>query len=253
MSNTAFITGATSGFGRATAIRMAEAGWKLVLTGRRSERLQELQQQLAEKTDVHILTLDVRDADAVKQAVAELPENFRDVTLLVNNAGLALGTEPAQDCDTEKWQRMIDTNISGLVTMTHALLPTLIDQGRGASIVNIGSIAGHWPYPGGNVYCGTKAFVEQFSYGLRADLAGTGVRVTNLAPGLAESEFTLVRTDGNQDAHDKLYEGAEPIQPEDIAETIYWIASLPPHLNVNQLEMMPTSQSFGPFSISRKS
>ncbi|PTY36815.1 NAD(P)-dependent oxidoreductase [Saccharospirillum sp. MSK14-1] len=247
----AFITGATSGFGRATAERFAQAGWSLVLTGRRQQRLDELKAELSKHCSVLTLALDVTDAEAVKNVAANLPEEFKAVSVLVNNAGLALGTDPAQVSDTEQWQQMIDTNISGLARMTHALLPTLIDQGKGASIINIGSIAGHWPYPGGNVYCGTKAFVEQFSYALRCDLSGTGVRVTNLAPGMAESEFTLVRTGGNQDAHDKLYQGADPIQPDDIADTVFWIANLPAHLNINQLEIMPVSQAWSPFSVHR--
>ncbi|MFG1498008.1 SDR family oxidoreductase [Saccharospirillum sp. HFRX-1] len=247
----AFITGATSGFGRATAQRFAQAGWSLVLTGRRQQRLDELKAELSSQCPVLTLALDVTDAEAVKNVVATLPEEFKAISVLVNNAGLALGTDPAQDSDPEQWQQMIDTNISGLARMTHALLPTLIDQGNGASIINIGSIAGHWPYPGGNVYCGTKAFVEQFSYALRCDLSGTGVRVTNLAPGMAESEFTLVRTGGNQQAHDKLYQGADPIQPDDIADTIFWIANLPAHLNINQLEIMPVSQAWSPFSVHR--
>ena len=247
----AFITGATSGFGRATAQRFAEAGWSLVLTGRRQQRLDELKAELSPLCSVLTLTLDVTDAEAVKDIAAQLPEEFKAISVLVNNAGLALGTDAAQNSDTAQWQQMIDTNISGLARMTHALLPTLIDQGKGASIINIGSIAGHWPYPGGNVYCGTKAFVEQFSYALRCDLSGTGVRVTNLAPGMAESEFTLVRTGGNQAAHDKLYQGADPIQPDDIADTIFWIANLPAHLNINQLEIMPVSQAWSPFSVHR--
>jgi len=251
MSKTAFITGATSGFGLACARRFAAAGWKLVLSGRRSERLAQIRDELAAQTPVLTLTLDVCDGDAVRRAVAELPAEFSDITLLLNNAGLALGTEPAQASDTGDWQRMIDTNISGLVQVTHALLPKLIAKGKGASIINLGSIAGHWPYPGGNVYCGTKAFVEQFGYALRCDLSGSGVRVTNLAPGLSESEFTLVRTGGNQDAYNQLYQGADPIQPEDIADTVFWIANLPAHLNINQLEIMPVSQAWSPFSIHR--
>ncbi|BES73205.1 SDR family oxidoreductase [Marinobacter nanhaiticus D15-8W] len=247
----AFITGATSGFGRATAERFAEAGWALVLTGRRRERLDELERRLAGKCPVLTRVLDVTDAQAVTECIAHLPEAFRAVSVLINNAGLALGTAPAQDSDPEQWQRMIDTNISGLTRVTHALLPTLIAQGRGSSIINLGSIAGHWPYPGGNVYCGTKAFVEQFSYALRCDLKGTGVRVTNLAPGLSESEFTLVRTGGDRAAYDQLYQGADPIQPEDIAETIFWVANLPAHLNVNQMEIMPVSQAWSPFSVHR--
>ena len=252
MRGTAFITGATSGFGRACAERFAEAGWNLVLSGRRRERLDELAENLRGSCAVHANQLDVRDTEAVQAMVAGLPEEFRRVSCLVNNAGLALGTAPAAECSLDDWHRMIDTNIKGLTTVTHALLPTLIDSGRGSSIINIGSVAGHWPYPGGNTYCGTKAFVEQFSYALRCDLQGTGVRVSCLAPGLSESEFTLVRTGGDQTAHDALYRGADPIQPEDIAETVFWLASLPPHLNVNSLELMAVSQAWSPFSISRR-
>lgn len=252
MPKTAFITGATSGFGRACALRLGQAGWNLVLSGRRQERLDALQNELGSQCQVLTRVLDVRDAAAVKTCIDDLPAPFDAVDLLLNNAGLALGTEPAQECDPDAWKQMIDTNILGLTTVTHALLPKLIAKGAGASIINLGSIAGHWPYPGGNVYCGTKAFVEQFSYALRCDLAGTGVRVSNLAPGLSESEFTLVRTGGNQEAHDQLYKGTDPIQPEDIAETVFWLASLPPHLNVNQLEIMPVSQAWSPFSIHRK-
>ncbi|TXS95714.1 SDR family NAD(P)-dependent oxidoreductase [Parahaliea maris] len=251
MPNTAFITGATSGFGLACARRFAREGWNLVLTGRREERLESIKQELQERCEVLALTLDVRDTASVQSAVAALKTPFDRVQLLINNAGLALGTEPAQACDLEKWHRMIDTNVKGLTTVTHALLPRMVEEGAGTSIINIGSVAGHWPYPGGNVYCATKAFVEQFSLALRADLQGTGVRVTNLAPGLSESEFTLVRTDGNQVAHDALYAGAHPIQPEDIAETCWWLASMPAHLNVNLLELMPVRQSFSPLSIYR--
>ena len=252
MTHTAFITGATSGFGRACARRFAEAGWHLVLSGRRGERLKELAAELEPHCEVLTLTLDVRDTAAVQAAVAALESPFREVHALVNNAGLALGTAPAQDCDLEQWHRMIDTNIKGLTTVTHALLPTLIDSGAGSSIINIGSVAGHWPYPGGNVYCGSKAFVEQFSYALRSDLQGTGVRVSCLAPGLSESEFTLVRTGGDQAAYDRMYQGADPIQPEDIADTVFWLATLPRHLNVNSLEMIAVSQSWSPFTITRR-
>ncbi|HSX70412.1 MAG TPA: SDR family NAD(P)-dependent oxidoreductase, partial [Pseudomonas sp.] len=205
MSNVVFITGATSGFGRATARRFAEAGWALVLSGRRHERLQELQAELEAKVPVHIATLDVRDAAAVQQMVADLPEAFRRVTVLVNNAGLALAPEPAQKVALEDWHTMIDTNITGLVNVTHALLPTLVEIGKGTSIINIGSVAGEWPYPGGHVYGATKAFVKQFGFNLRCDLVSTGVRVTDIAPGMAETEFTLVRTKGNQAASDALY------------------------------------------------
>ena len=223
-----------------------------MLTGRRQERLEEIQAELAPQCEVLALALDVRDTDGVRAAVEGLQAPFDSIHTLINNAGLALGTAPAQDSDLEQWHRMIDTNVKGLSTVTHALLPRLIERGPGATIINIGSVAGHWPYPGGNVYCGTKAFVEQFSYALRSDLQGTGVRVSNLAPGLSESEFTLVRTGGDQAAHDKLYAGADPIQPEDIADTCWWLASLPPHLNVNALEMMAVRQAWGPFAIHRE-
>lgn len=251
MTQTLFVTGATSGFGLATAKRFARVGWNIIIAGRRVERLAEIEEELTGQCNVLSLTLDVSDQKAVANAVADLPVEFADVCTLINNAGLALGTAPAQDCNLTDWHQMIETNNKGLVNVTHALLPTLIKHGAGASIINIGSTAGHWPYPGGNVYCATKAFVEQFSYGLRSDLQGTGVRVTNLAPGLAESEFSLVRTGGDQAAYDQLYAGAHAIQPEDVAETNYWLATLPSHLNVNQLEVMPVSQTWAPWSIHR--
>ncbi|MGM0535492.1 MAG: SDR family NAD(P)-dependent oxidoreductase, partial [Pseudomonadota bacterium] len=183
----AMITGATSGFGRAAARRFAAAGWSLILTGRRSERLEELKQELEESIEVLAITLDVRDAEAVARAVEALPDAFREVTCLVNNAGLALAPKPAQEVELADWHTMIDTNVTGLVNVTHAVLPLLIATGAGASIINIGSVAGSWPYPGGHVYGATKAFVEQFGYNLRCDLKGTGVRVTDIAPGMAET------------------------------------------------------------------
>ncbi len=251
MPKTLFITGATSGFGLACARRFGGEGWNIVITGRREDRLKALADELSGQCKVLPLVLDVTDTEAVKRAVAALESPFREVYTLINNAGLALGTEPAQDCDLEKWHRMIDTNVKGLTTVTHTLLPNVIASGKGASIINIGSVAGHWPYPGGNTYCGTKAFVEQFSYALRCDLEGTGVRVTNLAPGLSESEFTLVRTGGSQEAYDATYKGAEPIQPENIADTCWWLATLPHHMNVNSLEVMATRQTWGRLSITR--
>lgn len=251
MSKIVFITGATSGFGRAAAHRFAADGWSLILTGRRTERLQALQDELALKVPVHSAALDVRDAEAVKQAVAELPEAFRRVRALVNNAGLALATQPAQGVELDDWHTMIDTNVTGLVNVTHALLPTLIETGPGASIINIGSIAGQWPYPGSHVYGATKAFVKQFSYNLRCDLLGTGVRVTDLAPGLAETEFTLVRTKGDQAASDALYRSTTPLSAEDIAEQIHYVATLPDHININRLEVMPVRQAWSSFAIDR--
>lgn len=251
MGKIVFITGATSGFGRAAARRFAADGWALVLTGRRLERLLALQDELGRQVPVHIAALDVRDAAAVQQVVAELPEGFRQVHALINNAGLALAPQPAQSVDLTDWHTMIDTNIKGLVNVTHALLPTLIASGRGASIVNLGSVAGQWPYPGSHVYGGTKAFVQQFSYNLRCDLQGTGVRVTDIAPGMAETEFTLVRTKGDQAASDRLYRGTEPLSAEDIAEQIFYVATLPEHININRLEVMPTRQAWSPFAVDR--
>ena len=250
--NTLFVTGATSGFGRATARRFAAAGWRVVASGRRTERLEALAEELrANGAEIHIMTLDVRDADAVKKAVAALPADFAKVTCLVNNAGLALAPEPAQKVDLADWHTMIDTNVTGLVNVTHALLPTLIESGRGASIINLGSVAGQWPYPGGHVYGASKAFVEQFGYNLRCDLLGTGVRVTDVAPGLSETEFTLIRTKGDQAASDRLYAGTEPMQPEDIAEQIFHVATLPAHVNINRMELMATRQAWSPFAIDR--
>lgn len=247
MTSTILITGATSGFGAAAVARFAAGGWRVVATGRRQDRLEQL--VAAHGSHVHPLAFDIRDADAMQAALDTLPDAFRDIDALVNNAGLALGTAPAQRADIAQWRQMIETNVTALVTLTHALLPTLIAR-RGA-ILNISSIAGSYPYAGGNVYGGTKAFVTQFTLGLRADLHGTGVRVTSLEPGLAETEFTLVRTEGDQAASDTLYQGAQPIVAADIAETLWWITTLPPHLNVNRIEMMPVSQSFAGFQVHR--
>ena len=248
MTKTAFITGATSGFGAAAARRFVAAGWRVVATGRRAERLQALASELG-ADNVHIAAFDIRDHAAMTAAIDALPDGFRDIDLLLNNAGLAQGTLPAQRANLDDWRTMIDTNITALVTLTHALLPALI--ARQGAIINISSTAATYPYTGGNTYGGSKAFVSQFSLGLRADLHGTGVRVTALEPGMAETEFTLVRTHGDQGASDALYKGAQPMTAEDIAETIYWIATLPPHLNVNRLELMPTSQSFAGFQVAR--
>ncbi|NCA58533.1 NAD(P)-dependent oxidoreductase [Klebsiella pneumoniae] len=230
-SNVVFITGATSGFGEAAAQVFADAGWSLVLSGRRYPRLKALQDRLAARVPV--------------------PADFADITTLINNAGLALSPLPAQEVALEDWKTMIDTNVTGLVTVTHALLPTLIRHGAGASIINIGSIAGQWPYPGSHVYGASKAFVKQFSYNLRCDLLGTGVRVTDLAPGIAETEFTLVRTKGDQAASDKLYRGTTPLSARDIAEQMFYIATLPAHMNINRVEVMPVRQAWQPFAIDR--
>jgi serine 3-dehydrogenase (NADP+) len=249
MTRTALITGATSGFGAAAARRFVAAGWRVIATGRRADRLQALVDELG-AARVHAAVFDIRDAAAMATALDALPADFCEIDLLVNNAGLALGTLPAQQASLDDWRTMIDTNITSLVTLTHRLLPALI--ARKGAIINISSIAGSYPYPGGNTYGGTKAFVTQFSLGLRSDLHGTGVRVTSIEPGMAETEFTLVRTHGDQSASEKLYTGASPMTAEDIAETIYWVANLPPHLNINRLELMPVTQSFAGFQVARQ-
>ena len=245
------ITGATSGFGKAAAQRFAKAGWSLILTGRRLERLKALEEELSKQVPVLTLALDVRDSDAVTDAISNLPETFLPLTCLINNAGLALAPEPAQKVALEDWHTMIDTNITGLVNVTHAALPLLLKTGKGASILNLGSVAGQWPYPGGHVYGASKAFVQQFSYNLRCDLLGTGVRVTDLAPGMAETEFTLVRTKGDQAASDALYRGTTPLQAEDIAEQLYYLATLPAHININRLEIMTVRQAWSAFAVDR--
>jgi len=248
MTRTALITGATSGFGAAAVRRFAAAGWRVIATGRRADRLQALVDELGADT-VHAAAFDIRDEAAMDAALAALPDGFRDIDLLVNNAGLAQGTLPAQTALLSDWRTMIDTNITALVTLTHRLLPQLVE--RKGAIINISSVAGVYPYPGGNAYGGSKAFVSQFSLGLRSDLHGTGVRVTTIEPGMAETEFTLVRTHGDQAASDKLYTGANPMTAEDIAESIFYVATLPPHLNINRLEIMPVTQSFAGFQVAR--
>ena len=239
-TKTAWITGATSGFGAATVERFVTGGWRVIASGRRAERLQQLVAQHGAER-VHATVFDARDEAAMRAAHVNLPPAFAGIDLLVNNAGLALGTAPAQQADLAHWKQMIDVNVTALVSLTHLLLPQLIER-RGA-IVNISSISSSYAYRGGNVYGGTKAFVTQFSQNLRTDLHGTGVRVSSIEPGMAETEFTLVRTGGDQAASDKLYAGTHPITAGDIAETIWWIANLPPHLDICRIEVMPVSQS----------
>ncbi|UEM23446.1 SDR family oxidoreductase [Skermanella mucosa] len=242
------ITGATGGFGSAFARRFAAIGSKLVLAGRRADRLKALRDEL--KTDVHTVEVDVRDRRAIEQAFGSLPAGFNEVETLINNAGLALGADPAQKSDPDDWETMIDTNDKGLVFCTRALLPGMIERGRG-HVVNIGSTAGNYPYPGGHVYCASKAFVKQFSLALRADLQGTGVRVTNVEPGMVETDFSLVRFKGDAEKAGKVYADTTPLTADDVAEAVFWAATLPPHFNVNRLEIMPTTQAFGPLSIHR--
>jgi NADP-dependent 3-hydroxy acid dehydrogenase YdfG len=245
MANTILITGATSGFGAACARRFSAAGWRLVLTGRRRERLESLRAELGDAVAT-ALTLDVRDRQAVAAALGDLPE----IDVLLNNAGLALGQEPAWQTDLDDWETMVDTNVKGVMYCTRAVLPGMVARNR-VHVINLGSTAGSWPYPGGNVYGASKAFVQQFSRNLRADLLGTRVRVTNLAPGMAESEFSQVRFKGDEQRAASVYQGAEPLRPADIAEIVYFVANLPPHVNVNALEVMPVDQAWGPLAVHR--
>jgi NADP-dependent 3-hydroxy acid dehydrogenase YdfG len=249
MAKTILITGATAGFGQAMAHRFAAEGWNLIITGRRAQRLEELKTELT-PAEVKTLAFDVRDRAACEQAVGSLTGDFAKIDVLVNNAGLALGLEPAQACDLDDWETMIDTNIKGLTYMTRAVLPGMVERDAG-HVVNLGSVAGTYPYPGGNCYGGTKAFVNHFSKNLRADLLGSKVRVTNIEPGLCETEFSVVRFKGDKEAADKVYEGTQPITPVDIAECVFWTTNLPAHVNINSLEVMPVQQAFAPFAISR--
>jgi 3-hydroxy acid dehydrogenase / malonic semialdehyde reductase len=246
--NTVFVTGASSGFGAAVARRFAADGARVIASARRVERLEALTSEFGAR--ILPLALDVRDRAAVAAAVAGLPAEFEAVDLLVNNAGLALGLNPAQDADLDDWDQMIDTNCKGLAYCTRAILPGMVARGRG-HVINLGSVAGTYPYPGGNAYGGTKAFVHEFSLNLRSDLHGTGVRVTCVEPGMADTEFSLVRFAGDQGKADNVYAGMQPLTADDIAESIHWAATLPQHVNVNTIELMPTAQSFAPFQVAR--
>ncbi len=248
---TIFITGASSGFGEACARAFAIAGHRLILTARREEKLNKLRDELVAAAGVHVVQLDVRDRTAVDAAVASLPEDFREVDVLVNNAGLALGLEPSHQVDIEDWEVMVDTNIKGLMYCTRAILPGMVERNRG-HIVNISSTAASWPYPGGNAYGGTKAFVSQFSRNLRADLIGTRVRATCIQPGMAETEFSNVRFKGNDDKADMVYAGTEALTAADVAETVTWVVNRPAHVNINSLEVMSIDQAWGPFAIHRE-
>ena len=235
-----FVTGATSGFGAATARLFARNGWKVVATGRRQERLDALVAEFPGL--IHGARLDLTDKQSVEAAVAGLPADFRPITCLFNNGGLALGSKPIPDTRFEDWEQMIDTNIKGLLYATMAVLPLLKEAGKGASIVNVGSIAHRFAYPGGNVYGATKAFVHNFSENLRTDLGGGDIRVTVLEPGMAKTEFTKVRTYGDDQANEAFYQGVDPIRPEDLADIVWFLANQPPHINISIVEVTPTAQ-----------
>ena len=244
-----FITGASAGFGAEMARTFVSHGHRVVLAARRTDRIAGLASELGEAALA--LTLDVTSRTSIEAALAGLPPEWRQIDVLINNAGLALNTAPAHEVPLEDWDTMIATNCQGLVTMTRKVLPDMVARGNGL-VINIGSVAGHYPYPGGNVYGATKAFVEQFTLNLRADLVGTGVRATNIAPGLCGgTEFSNVRFKGDDSAAAKVYENTQPLTAKDIADTAYWIATLPPHVNVNSIELMPTCQGFSPFNVKR--
>ena len=245
----ALVSGASTGFGLAIARRLAGEGWRVVAAARRQDKLDSLHREFG--AAILPVVLDVRDREAVRTAISQLPPDFAELDLLVNNAGLALGLEPAQRADLDDWQQMIDTNCLGLVALTHAVLPGMVARNRG-QIINIGSIAGTYPYAGGNVYGATKAFVHQFTLNLKADLLGTAVRVSCIEPGLAGgSEFSQVRFKGDKQKAASVYHGTSPILPDDIAETVTWIASRPAHININVVEIMPSCQAPAGMAISR--
>jgi 3-hydroxy acid dehydrogenase / malonic semialdehyde reductase len=247
----ALITGASSGIGEACARRFARADYHLVLAARRVERLTALARELS--VPCHVARVDVTDPRQIIDVVENLPESFANVDVLINNAGLALGLGPAQSASLEDWDTMIDTNVRGLVHCTRAVLPKMVTQDRG-HIVNVGSIAGTYPYPGGNAYGATKAFVHQFSLNLRADLLGTRLRVTCIVPGMvSDTEFSAVRFHGDSEKASAVYQGVRALRPEDVAEAIDYVVSCPPHVNVNVLELMPVDQAFGPFAVNRHS
>lgn len=244
---TILITGATAGFGEAAARKFVQGGWNAIGTGRRGERLRKLQEELG---DAFLpLEIDMQDRSAV-ESLARLESPWSEIDLLLNNAGLAPPTDPLPQADWERIEAVIETNVTGLVALTRALLPKLIE--RKGQIINLSSVAATYPYKGGAVYAGTKAFVRQFSLDLRCDLAGTGVRVTSVEPGMAETEFTIVRTGGDKDASDRLYAGMNPMTSEDLADLFWWLANLPPRLNINTIELMPVSQSFAGFTVTRE-
>lgn len=245
---TVFVTGASSGFGAAIARRFATEGARVVAAARRTEKLEPLTNEFGDA--VHALALDVRDRGAVERAITALPADFAEIDVLVNNAGLAKGLAGAQEADLDDWDQMVDTNVKGLTYCTRAVLPGMVARGRG-HVINLGSIAGSYPYSGANVYGATKAFVHQFSLNLRSDLHGTGVRVTCVEPGMSQTEFSAVRFDGDQEKADAVYRGMIPLAAADIAESVHWASAQPPHVNINTIELMPVAQSFAGFQVHR--
>lgn len=245
MTQTVLITGATSGFGKAMAKRFVKEGWNVVGTGRRQERLDELKNELGDA--FYSICFDIRDKQAVMDAVDALPESHKDVDVLVNNAGLSLGLETADKCSLDDWETMVDTNIKGVLYITAKLLPEFVKKQSG-HVVNIGSVSGTYAYPGGNVYGGTKAFLNLFSLNLRADLVDKYVRVTSIEPGWCETEFGVVRFSGDKEKADNFYKGLNALSADDVAESVFWSVSLPKHVNINRLELMPTQQAFSMFA-----
>ena len=245
---TVLITGATGDFGKAFATRFADIGCNLIIHGRNADKVKSLCDLLDVPT--HPLVFDISNGDEMVEAMANIPDEFKPIDVLINNAGLALGRGKAYEADFDDWNTMIDVNVKALTHMTNLVLKDMAPEKKG-HIINIGSVAGNWPYPGGHVYCATKAFVQQFSLALRADLYDTGIRVTNIEPGMVETQFSLVRFKGNQGEANAVYADTKPLKPEDIAESVFWAATLPPHVNINTLEIMPTAQAFSPLSVHR--
>ncbi len=244
MQKTILITGASSGFGEAIAYKFAQQGWTCIITGRRGERLNKVADTIRNNygTKVLVLTFDIRSLDAVKEAIASIPENFKTIDVLVNNAGLAVGRSPIQAGIYDDWERMIDTNIKGLLYVTREVVPLMIAHGKG-HIINIASLAGIESYGGGNVYCGTKHAVRAMSRGMRIDLVNDNIKVSCVSPGAADTEFSLVRYKGNKEVAEKTYEGFQPLSAEDVAESVYFIASQPAHVNIEEIFMLPTAQA----------